>query len=287
MTAVRALAPRPGGAVSAGLPELEFDLDVFHGPFDLLVTLILREEIDLWEVSVSRLIAEYVVRLADSGDFDLEATSQFIVLVASLLEMKSRLLLTDDLFADEEGVGDEEVGEELLVALVRYTQFKRAGEALADRWAEHAGRIYRQAPVPARFLHMARDGVRIDPQLLVGALAPLLREPPAPDVSHITDLAVTLVAELRRLRRRLADGGAFTFATVAPRDRLRKALTFFALLELHSCGEVRLVQSRPFADITVTPLDGQGPQSRLRGVRRSAADDDGTASSAAALAPAG
>lgn len=268
MTAIGTAAARPPGAVSRGLPQLEFDLDVFHGPFDLLVTLILREEIDLWEVSVSRLIAEYVVRLADSGEFDLEATSQFIVLVASLLEMKSRLLLADDLFADEEELDDEEASEELLAALARYTQFRRAGEALAGRHAEHAGRIYRQAPLPARFLRSSQDAPSVDPSLLVSALAPLLREPPAPDVSHITDLAVSLVAELRRLRRQLADGGAFTFAAVAPRDRLRKALTFFALLELHNRGEVRLAQPRPFADITVTPADDHRPPSGERGERR-------------------
>ncbi len=250
---------RPPAAVPGGLPQLEFDLDVFHGPFDLLVTLILREEIDLWEVSVSRLIAAYVVRLADSGEFDLEATSQFVVLVASLLEMKSRLLLVDDLFADEEELTDEEAGEELLEALVRYTRFKRAAEALAGRYAEHAGRLYRQAPVPARFLRLSEETASLEPSLLVAALTPLLREPPAPDVSHITDLAVSLVAELRRLRRRLAGGEAFTFAAVAPRGRLRKALTFFALLELHSRGEVRLAQRRPFADITVTPTNGHRP----------------------------
>jgi segregation and condensation protein A len=277
MTAIGTAAARPPGAAPPGLPQLEFDVDVFHGPFDLLVTLILREEIDLWEVSVSCLIAEYVVRLADSGEFDLEATSQFIVLVASLLEMKSRLLVADDLFADDEELDEDATAEELLAALVRYTQFKRAGEALAGRYAEHAGRVYRQAPVPARFLRASQDSVRLAPASLVSALAPLLREPPAPDASHITDLAVSLVAELRRLRRRLADGGAFTFAAVAPRDRLRKALTFFALLELHSRGEVRLAQPRPFADITVTPANGKAPgnagRERSRRGRDAASDD--------------
>ena len=272
MTAIGTAATRPVGAAPSGLPQLEFDLDVFHGPFDLLVTLILREEIDLWEVSVSRLIAEYVVHLADSGEFDLEATSQFVVLVASLLEMKSRLLVTGDLFADEEEPNDEGTAEELLAALVRYTQFKRAGEALADGYAEHAGRVYRQAPVPARFLRSSQDGPTLASALLVSALTPLLREPPAPDASHITDLAVSLVAELRRLRRRLIDGGSFTFAAVAPRDRLRKALTFFALLELHSRGEVRLAQTRPFADITVTPTDGRAPAKGGRDWSRSGGD---------------
>ena len=66
----------------------------------------------------------------------------------------------------------------------------------------------------------------------------LLAEPPAPDVSHITDIAITLVAELRRLRDLLAADESFTFSAVAPRDRLQKAVTFFALLELHNSGEV-------------------------------------------------
>ncbi len=65
-------------------------------------------------------------------------------------------------------------------------------------------------------------------------------------------MAVTLVAELRRLRSLLVSDGGFTFLSVAPRDRLEKAVTFFALLELHNRGEVRLHQSRAFADITVT-----------------------------------
>ena len=76
--------------------SFDLDLDVFDGPFDLLVTLILKDEIDIWEVRVSRIIAEYVLKLADSGDFDLDATSQFVVLIAALLEMKSRLLLEED-----------------------------------------------------------------------------------------------------------------------------------------------------------------------------------------------
>jgi chromatin segregation and condensation protein Rec8/ScpA/Scc1 (kleisin family) len=178
-------------------------------------------------------------------------------------------LLADDLFGDDEETDEELAGEELLAALTRYWQFRRAGEALAARYAEHAARIYRQAPLPARFQRSSQPGPTLAAPLLVAALSPLLREPPAPDVGHITDLAVSLVAELRRLRRRLSAGDSFTFAAVAPRDRLRKALTFFALLELHSRGEVRLAQPRPFADITVTPLDGHralraGPQPARR-----------------------
>jgi segregation and condensation protein A len=237
--------------------ELVVDLDVFQGPFDLLITLVLREEVDLWEVSVSRIIADYVLRLADSHEFDLEATSQFVVLVAALLEMKSRLLLDLEALGEDEEIAVEEAGEELLAALVRYQQHRNAGEWLKARWAEHAGRIYRQAPLPSRFRQAHAGAQRLPASLLASAMAPLLREPPMPDASHITDVAITLVAELRRLRTLLAQEGGFTFLSVAPRDRLEKAITFFALLELHNRGEVSLHQSHAFADIRVTAVQAE------------------------------
>jgi segregation and condensation protein A len=234
--------------------ELVVDLDVFQGPFDLLVTLVLREEVDLWEVSVSRIIADYVLRLAESHEFDLEATSQFVVLVAALLEMKSRLLLDLETLGEDEEITVEEAGVELLTALVRYQQHRNAGEWLKARWADNAGRIYRRVPLPACFRRAHAGTERLPASLLAAAMAPLLREPPLPDTSHITDVAITLVAELRRLRSLLAHEGGFTFLSVAPRDRLEKAVTFFALLELHNRGEVSLHQARAFADIRVTAV---------------------------------
>ena len=238
---------RPGS-----LDDLHFDLDVFDGPFDLLVTLILKEEVDLWEVRVSRIVADYALRLAESDEFDLEATSHFIVMVAALLEMKSRRLLSDGTLVDDEEFAEvEEAGEELAVSLARYTQFKRAADGLAQRYLEHAGRRYRGLPVPERFLRLVCDEQRLPADGLVDALTVLLAAPPAPDIGHITDLALSVVQELCRLRDLLDRNGHFTFAAVAPRDRLEKAVTFFALLELHTRGEARLQQSSSFADIVV------------------------------------
>ena len=259
-TGARATAASP-------LDGLCVDLDVFDGPFDLLVTLILRDEVDLWEIRVSRIVAEYILRLAESDEFDLEATSHFIVLVAALLEMKSRRLLdAGSPFLDELAELDEEAaGEELLETLLRFARFKGAAGRLARLFADNAGRLYRTAPVPERFLRTARAGEALPPAALSRALAVLLAEPPAPDVRHITDIAVTLVAELRRLRDLLAADESFTFSAVAPRDRLEKAVTFFALLELHNRGEVSLRQSRPFAEITVTRAAPRPPAGTAAG----------------------
>jgi segregation and condensation protein A len=244
--------------VAGPLGEFHVDLDVFDGPFDLLVTLILRDEVDLWEVRVSRIVAEYVLRLAESGEFDLEATSHFIVLVTALLEMKShRLLDAGNPFVVElDGLDRDEAGEELLETLLRYARFRGASVRLRERFDVHAGRLYRTVPVPRRFLRGASEGPALSAAALARSLGVLLEEPPAPDARHITDIAVTLVAELRRLRDLLASEESFTFSAVAPRERIEKAVTFFALLELHNQGEVRLHQSRPFAEITVSRVDG-------------------------------
>ena len=86
-----------------------------------------------------------------------------------------------------------------------------------------------------------------------------------PDTSHLADLAVSLVKELRRLRLILGDEGEFTFAAVAPRDRLERAVTFFALLELHSSGEARLRQTRHFGDIVVTRASARAALPRRSG----------------------
>ena len=249
------------GATALDVSEASFelDLDVFDGPFDLLVTLILRDEIDIWEVRVSRIIAEYILRLADSGEFDIEATSRFVVLVAALLEMKSRLLLEEPLEDDLMELDPDEAAEQLVERLARYAQFKNAAGALRARWEEHAGRLYRSVPAPLALRRRPSPAGPVPPTALVEALAVLLREPPRPDASHLADLAVSLVQELRRLRTILGDEGRFTFAAVASHDRIERAVTFFALLELHSSGEAVVRQTRHLGDIMVTRQAGGAP----------------------------
>ena len=246
-------------AVAAPPVALELDLDVFDGPFDLLVTLILRDEIDIWEVRVSRIIAEYVLHLADTGEFDLDATSQFVVLVAALLEMKSRLLLEEEIEEELEDLDPDEAAQQLLERLVRYAQYRNAAGGLREAWEAHSDRLYRNAAVPAELLRRRVPDGAFAASSLADALAPLLREPPVPDTSHLADLAVSLVKELRRLRLILDHEGEFTFAAVAPRDRLERAVTFFALLELHSSGEARLRQTRHFGDIVVSRITAPAP----------------------------
>ncbi|MFM9077770.1 MAG: segregation/condensation protein A, partial [Solirubrobacterales bacterium] len=104
-------------AIGSGLADLDLDLDVFAGPFDLLLTIVLREELDLLEVELGEVVSAYVESLSERGEIDLEATTEFLLLIASLLELKSRLMLPQ---ADPEleGMEPEEAVEELIARML-------------------------------------------------------------------------------------------------------------------------------------------------------------------------
>src|SRR3954466_4136775 len=126
--------------------ELDLDLDVFQGPFDLLLAVLLREEISLSEVPLGEIVISYVDHLGETGDLDLEAVTEFLVLIAALCELKSRLLLPHE--EGEEELGPEEAADELLARMLEYRRYSQAGEMLADRLEREGGTMYRSAPLP-------------------------------------------------------------------------------------------------------------------------------------------
>src|SRR6266511_5918135 len=133
--------------------ELDLDLDVFAGPFDLLLTLVLREEVDLLEVDLADVVLTYLDHLEARGELDLEVATEFLVLIAALLELKSRLLLPredDELLDLEPG----EAADELLARMLEAKRYRAAADHLSGRMAAEHGRRFRNAPLP-RFLRKA------------------------------------------------------------------------------------------------------------------------------------
>ena len=129
------------------IADLELDLEVFSGPFDLLLTLVLREEVDLLEVELADVVLAYLDFLESRGELDLEVATEFLVLIAALLELKSRLMLPredDELLDLEPG----EAAEELLARMLEARRYRRAAEHLADRLADEDGHRFRAAPLP-------------------------------------------------------------------------------------------------------------------------------------------
>ena len=245
--------------------ELDLDLDCFAGPFDLLMTVVLREEVALAEVELGEIVIAYLEHVEEQGELDLEAATEFLVLIASLLELKSRLLLP----APEEEMfelGPEEAADELLARMLEYRRYKDAGASLATRFEAERPFLYRSAPLPLALRRVSIDAARkaYDPARLGSALGDLLRTPPRLDTSHIRP-TVSLERRLEVLRDLLASSARVDFdEAFGSEDRLTQAVTIFALLEMHKKGEATWTQRGNFGPISITGGAGAERKAAVR-----------------------
>jgi segregation and condensation protein A len=242
--------------------ELELDLDAFEGPFDLLLTLILKEELDLAEVDVAEIVVRFVERLAERERLDLDACGEFLVLVAALLELKARGLFPDE-EAELSALEPEEAAEELARRLAEYRRMKEAAGWLAERLAVERDRFFRLGPAP-----LAPAGERPlapqDPAQLAVALRALGAEPPAVSLAHMALLFPPVAQFLERFRSVLRRRPRFDFdAEVDGLSRVEQAVAFLALLELRRGNEISINQAAPFAPIRVQRTE-ESPASNER-----------------------
>jgi segregation and condensation protein A len=231
--------------------ELELDLDAFEGPFDLLLTLVLKEELDLAEVDVAGIVVAFVERLAERGELDLEACGEFLVLVAALLELKARGLFPDE-EAELADLEPEEAAEELARRLAEYRRAKETAAWLAERLEGEGDRFFRLGPAPLT-PKVERRLADQEPESLAVALRQLAAEPPSVSLAHL-ELRFPPVSQfLERFRALLSRRRVFDLdAEVEGMSRIEQAVAFLALLELRRSGEVALEQAAPFAPIRVS-----------------------------------
>ena len=237
--------------------ELDLDLDVFAGPFDLLMAVVLREELSLAEISLGEIVVAYLEHLETAGELDLDSATEFLVLIASLLELKSRLLLPQPEAEEGVGLGPEEAADELLARMLEYRRYREAAAHLSGLFADGRRYTYRAAPLPPALRRASLDAATqvYEPSRLGEALGDLLRVPPEPDTSHIRP-TVSLERRLDVLRELLSRRGRFDFdETFADEDRLTQAVTLFALLEMHKRGEATWSQRDLFGPIEVEVMN--------------------------------
>ena len=244
------------------LAALELDLDVFSGPFDLLLTLVLREEVDLLELQLAEVVLAYLDHLEQRGELDLETATEFIVLIAALLELKSRLMLS----GEEEQLLDiepEQAAEELLARMLDARRYRAAATHLGELLGAEHGVRFRQAPPPLelrRTIIAPADGSQ-SPELLGAAIGRLLSTPPTISVLHIAVPRISVAERLEHLRT-LLRRGSFSFEeAVRGADRMTVAVTLFALLELYKTGEAGWEQQESFGEIAVRRLSREAPSS--------------------------
>jgi segregation and condensation protein A len=237
--------------------DLDLELDVFAGPFDLLLAVLLREEVDLLEVQLGEVVVAYVEHLEREGDLELEVATEFLVLIAALLELKSRLMLPSEEGEIDE-LAPEEAVEELLARLLEYRRYRDAAATLSERFEAARGYLYRSAPLPSRLRRVALEAATAayDPERLAAAIGDLLATPPPLEIGHIRP-TVSLERRLRALRDALSGRGSIDFdEQFGGEDRLTQAVTLFALLELYRKGEVTWKQDEPLGPIEIQSVSG-------------------------------
>ena len=230
--------------------ELELDLDAFEGPFDLLLTLVLKEELEPAEVDVAGIVCAFVERLAASDRLDLDACGEFLVLVAALLELKARGLFPDEA-AELAELDPDEAAEELARRLEEYRRIKAAAAALAERLEAERDRYFRVGPA-ALTPRPERRLAPQDPAGLARALRALAAEPPQLSLAHMELRFPPVSRFLERFRAVLRRRARFDLdSELEGLSRAEQAVAFLALLELAKAGEASLEQARAFAPIRV------------------------------------
>ena len=233
--------------------ELELDLDAFEGPFDLLLTLVLREELDLAEVDVAGIVVAFIERLAEREELDLEACGEFLVLVAALLELKARGLFEED--ADLAELEPEEAAEELARRLEEYRRMKEAAAWLSERLAGEADRFFRLGPAPLA-PQPERKLAPQEPESLAAVLRLLAQEPPDVSLSHMALRFPPVSQFVQRFRALLGRRSRIDFDEVADGlSRIEVAVAFLALLDLRRANEIVIDQAAPFAPIRISRPD--------------------------------
>ncbi len=232
--------------------------DVFEGPFDLLLHLILRDEVDLYDISLNRIVDGFIAHLDDLAFLDLEVTTEFLVIAATLVDLKARRLLPGpvDVEVDEE-LALFEQRDLLLARLVEAKTFRDAGAALERLRATASRSLPRTAGLEERFLALAPDLLAgVTPAdvhaawLGVSAPAP----PPRVQLDHIAPVRVSVGEAVEDLVGRLPEAGRITFRALTEGmvDRMEIIVRFLAVLELYKQGLVELDQAVTFGQLEVT-----------------------------------
>ena len=246
---------------------------VFEGPFDLLLHLILREQVDIYEISLSTIVDAYLAELdrmtkADTS-LDLDTATEFLLIAATLIDLKARRLLPgrDDLELDEE-LALWEQRDVLLARLLECKTFKDAARVLTQM-SDDAGRSFpRRAGLDERFMDLTPDLLaNIKPLDLKAAFLRAVAPKPVPrvDLFHVTNIKANVSDAVAELLDELPRAGHITFRrlTSSLMDRLEVVVRFLAILELFKQGLVDLAQASAFGDIDIVWLGAEGADEGL------------------------
>jgi segregation and condensation protein A len=240
-----------------GTVAIDVATPVYEGPFDLLLHLILREEEDIHEISLSTIVDAYLAELLKMKELDLEVATEFLLIAATLIELKTRRLLPGREAVDlDEELALWEERDLLLARLLECKTFKDVAKILAS-FVDDADRVYGRAVGPdERFSDVAPDlleGLTIEKleRGFINAITPRKRDELS--LYHISPIRFTVAEAVEELMEDIARVGSTSFRALTSGlvERLEIVVRFLAILEMYKQGFIELDQVNRFGDITV------------------------------------
>jgi segregation and condensation protein A len=252
------MATNEAGDGAQGHASFEVHLDNFEGPFDLLLALISKHKLDITEIALSSVTDEFIAHIRALADaWDLDQASYFLVVAATLLDLKAARLLPAGEVDDEEDLALLEARDLLFARLLQYRAYKEVSAVLAGKLAQQGRRFPRRVPMEPRFAQLL-------PEVLLGlgpgqfaaiaarALAP--RQPPTVSTAHLHVPRTTVREQAEILAGRLREVGRATFRQLSAdcAGTYEVVARFLAVLELFRESRITLDQITPLGDLFVT-----------------------------------
>ncbi len=251
--------PAPGDALTGRgrADAFQVHLEEFEGPFDLLLSLIAKHKLDVTTLALSKVTDEFIAFIHSKGsDWDLDQASEFLLVAATLLDLKAARLLPAAEVEDEEDLALLEARDLLFARLLQYRAYKQVATELAQRYAFGSLRFPRSVPLEPEFKELLPEVlISLSPEqfaaLAVRAMTP--RQPPTVSIEHIHQMSVSIRDQANVIAEKLRRLGTATFRTLiadAP-DTIHIVARFLALLELFREKAVGFDQLAPFGELTV------------------------------------
>ncbi|HEX9032424.1 MAG TPA: segregation/condensation protein A [Streptosporangiaceae bacterium] len=270
-----------GGGRGPGAGGFEVHLDVFEGPFDLLLGLISKHKLDITEIALSTVTDEFISYLGKLSDrWDLDQASYFLVVAATLLDLKAARLLPSGEVDDEEDLALLEARDLLFARLLQYRAYKEAAKILAGQMAEQVRRFPRRIPMEPGFADLLPEVLLgLTPEqfaaIAAGVLAP--RKPPVVSTAHLHMPKTTVREQATIVAAMLRAAGRASFRELSANceDTYEIVARFLAVLELYRDRCVSFEQEAPLGELYVTwTQEASGADSDTKPGAGSGPDDD-------------
>lgn len=242
----------------------------YQGPFDLLLQLVSRQKVAIGSISVAEVADQYLAEVDRMGELDLDVASDFLLVAATLLDMKAASLVPDDvprrrLVEDDDDdyadLSPEEAREVLIARLIAYKQFRNASLALGARMEAEALMEPRTAGPDPQFANLMPDylkGVSLHSLAVICADLTSRRNGALLEAEHVAPRRLPIAYTVAAVDRITRSRGSLTFSDLLDGQTTPEAVvaTFLAILELYKRGAVKLEQAETFGEIGVTRVEG-------------------------------